>query len=76
LSKALISLPLEIGGKRDEIRTINEAAVCLRYAKFRKDLKMASWISLFGSLCIFILFEVLIGAALPQQKRGLGNDIL
>lgn len=57
------------------IRTINVAAVCRRYAKFMKELNIASWISRFGSLCNFVLLGVLIDTALAQQNRGSGNDM-
>lgn len=55
---------------------IRVAAVWRRYAKFMKDLKIASWISRFGSLYSLVLFEALSGTALAQQNIGSKYDIL
>jgi hypothetical protein len=60
---------------RPRMSAINVAAVCRLYAKFKKELRMASWISRLGSLCSFV-FEVLTRAALTQQNIGSENDMI
>ena len=58
------------------INDISVAAVCRRHAKFMKEMKIASCISRLGSLCSFLLFGGLTGAALAQQNTGSEDDIL
>ena len=55
---------------------ISVAALWRRYAKYMKDLKIASWTSRLGSLCSLVLFDALSGTAVAQQNIRSGYDIV